>query len=84
MPERIRILTQEDLAPEIHDVNQRQFGDWWIDSGDSPVLAVRSTIVPLEYNYLLNPRHHDFATIVVEPAVPFVFDERLFGSRQRI
>jgi RES domain-containing protein len=43
------------------------------------VLAVRSTVVPFEHNYLLNPQHPDFAAISVEPAIPFLFDERLFG-----
>lgn len=31
---------------------------------------------------LLNPQHPDFAAITAEPTVPFVFDERLFGSRR--
>ena len=36
--------------------------------------------MPFENNYLLNPKHPDFAAIVVQPSVPFVFDQRLFGS----
>jgi hypothetical protein len=35
-------------------------------------------VVPLECNYLLNPGHPEFTEILVEPGVPFVFDERLF------
>jgi RES domain-containing protein len=42
------------------------------------VLKVRSTVVPSEHNYLLNPRHSDFARIRVEQIRPFVFDSRLF------
>ena len=82
VPEEIRMLTEEDLVVEFRGTNQRQLGDEWIDSCDSAVLEVRSTIVPFEHNYLLNPQHPDFAAIAVEPTAPFAFDERLFGSRQ--
>jgi RES domain-containing protein len=81
VPEHIRILRDEDLLLKLHDINQRRLGDQWIDSCASAVLEVRSTIVPVEHNYLLNPEHPDFAEIAAEPPVPFVFDERLFGSR---
>jgi hypothetical protein len=29
----------------------------------------------------LNPRHPEFSQIIAEPAIPFVFDQRLLGSR---
>jgi hypothetical protein len=41
---------------------------------------VRSIVVSFERNFLLKPSHPEFATITVEPAMPFVFDERLFGA----
>jgi RES domain-containing protein len=81
VPEHLRVLRAEDLPVEPGTTNQRQLGDQWIDSCDSAVLEVRSTVVPLEHNYLLNPRHPDFGEIAVEPPVPFVFDARLFGPR---
>lgn len=81
VPEHVRVLRAEDLRLDSPDANQRESGDHWIDSCDSAVLEVRSTIVSFEHNYLLNPRHPDFAAIAVERPVPFVFDERLFGSR---
>jgi len=79
VPDNIRILRAEDLRLDLPSASQRQIGDHWIDSRDSPVLEVRSTIVPFEHSYLLNPRHPGFAAIVVEQPVPFFFDERLFG-----
>lgn len=82
VPEQIRVQRDQDLLIESRVIDHRQLGDQWIDSCDSAVLEVRSTIVPFEHNYLLNPQHPDFAAIAVEPPVPFVFDERLFGSRQ--
>ena len=56
----------------------RQLGDQWLNSGASAVLQVRSSVVPMDYNYLLNPLHPDFANILVERPVAFDFDERLF------
>ncbi len=81
VPEHVRVLRVEDLPVESRAINRRRLGDQWIDSCDSAVLEVRSTIVPIEHNYLLNPRHPDFGKIAVEGPVAFVFDERLFGSR---
>ena len=82
VPDEILVLKEEDLVKQFRGVDQRRLGDQWIDQRASAVLAVRSTIVPIERNYLLNPQHPDFAAITAEPTVPFVFDERLFGSRQ--
>jgi hypothetical protein len=47
------------------------------------VLEIRSTIVPYEHNYLLNPKHPDFAEVTVERVTTFFFDERLFRSEQQ-
>jgi RES domain-containing protein len=82
IPKEIRILAEEDLLIKFRGANQRQLGDQWIDLCHSAVLEVRSTIVPFEHNYLLNPRRPDFAGITVEPVAPFLFDERLFRSQQ--
>jgi hypothetical protein len=51
------------------------------DRSPSQVLATPDgveVVEPLECNYLLNPGHPEFTEILVEPGVPFVFDERLF------
>jgi RES domain-containing protein len=52
-------------------------GDAWIASGTSVVLEVPSAIVESESNYLINPAHPDFASLVIEPPQPFTFDPRL-------
>src|SRR5713101_7001911 len=72
VPEEILVLREEDLMKQFRGVDRRRLGDEWIDRQVSAVLAVRSTIVPFEHNYLLNPRHPEFAAITVEPTVPFV------------
>jgi RES domain-containing protein len=54
-------------------------GDAWIASGTSAVLEVPSTVVESESNYLINPAHPDFASLVIETPQPFTFDPRLIS-----
>ena len=81
MPDGIRLLTEKDLMARFRGADQRRIGEQWIESGDSAVLMVRSTVVPFEHNFLLNPKHRDFRSITAEPPVPFVFDEHLFSPK---
>jgi RES domain-containing protein len=57
----------------------RRIGDAWLVEGATALLSVPSTIVQVERNILLNPRHPDAAGISVAEIVPFGWDERLFG-----
>lgn len=52
-------------------------GDEFIIASDAPVLKVPSSIVPLEFNFLINPGKVNMANIKVVRTFPFVFDERL-------
>ena len=54
-------------------------GDAWVCEQRTPVLAVPSAIVPVEWNYLLNPAHPDFAQIEIGDPVSFTFDRRLLN-----
>jgi RES domain-containing protein len=56
----------------------KDLGTGWIKRGSSAVLAVPSAVVPSERNYLINPKHADFARIAIAPPVPFEFDPRLW------
>lgn len=49
----------------------------WVAEARFPVLAVPSVVIPLETNYVLNPRHPDFGKIRIGAARPFRFDPRL-------
>ena len=63
----------------------RDLGTRWAVSGGTVALRVPSAVVPGEQNFLLNPRHPDFARLELggaEPfelggAEPFDLDERL-------
>ena len=55
----------------------RAIGDAWVAGRTSAVLRVPSALVPDEHNFLLNPRHEDFAQLRIGKPVPFRFDPRL-------
>ena len=53
-------------------------GESWLDAGRTAILQVPSVIVPLEFNYLLNPHHQDFMRLQIHDPAPFKIDKRLF------
>ncbi len=55
----------------------RELGSLWIEASRSAVLRVPSIVVDGEFNYLLNPRHPDFARLEIGEPQPFSFDPRL-------
>ena len=57
----------------------RGVGDDWLAKGQSSLLKVPSAVAPESTNFLINPAHADASKIRIETAVPFDFDQRLFG-----
>jgi RES domain-containing protein len=55
----------------------KKVGDQWIQNQKSVILKVPSTIIPVEYNYLINPSHPDFEKVVIHSPQKFAFDPRL-------
>jgi RES domain-containing protein len=55
----------------------REFGSRWVAESRSAVLRVPSIVVGGEFNYLLNPRHPDFARLETGDPRPLSFDPRL-------
>lgn len=80
----LETLVSDKLAPdwrmEPPPPSTRQLGDEWARSLRSPVLAVPSVIIPEETNYLFNPTHPDFKTVVIGKPTPLGFDPRLLVS----
>lgn len=64
---------EEPPPPEL-----QQLGDDWARLGSSVILGVPSVIIPNELNYLINPKHPDFAKLKIEKPADFAFDQRLF------
>ena len=58
-------------------------GTRWADSLKTAVLQVPSVVVPLESNFILNPRHPDFSRIVARAPIPFTFDTRVWKKPPR-
>ncbi|HRP24404.1 MAG TPA: RES family NAD+ phosphorylase [Thauera sp.] len=55
-------------------------GSTWLAEGTSAVLAVPSAVVPAERNYLLNPRHPDFARVILGEPKALDVDVRLLRN----
>lgn len=74
-------LPTRDIPPDWRSfpapASARKVGDRWIAEGSGAVLRVPSTIVPSEFNYLINPAHPDSSMIRLLPAEPFAIDPRL-------
>jgi hypothetical protein len=80
IPDIVSITTERDFRhrADLRELSPQALGDWWIETKESAVLEVASTVVPHEHNYLLNPAHPEFAQIATEPPALFHFDPRLF------
>jgi RES domain-containing protein len=86
----IRIEFEEDLVARVAltdlppdwrveppPASTRQFGDAWVRTGASAILALPSVIVSGEPNFLLNPAHAGFNRIARGKPEKFAFDPRL-------
>jgi len=64
-----------DSKPPIQDTSN--IGDAFVKQRETAVLKVPSSIIPPEFNYLINPNHPDTSKIKVIRSYPFNFDPRL-------
>jgi RES domain-containing protein len=55
----------------------QRIGDRWAEEQGSVILRVPSSIVPDEYNYLINPAHPDFARVEIGTPEELSIDSRL-------
>lgn len=55
----------------------QKIGDEWVSSEASVVLRVPTSVLPVEFNYLINVRHPEFSEIKLGEPQTFTFDERL-------
>lgn len=82
IPDDLLILevSIEDLPDDWNakppSITTQIIGDDFVFENEAAVLKVPSSIVPLEYNYLINPHHPDAAKIKVISQNPMVFDPR--------
>jgi RES domain-containing protein len=79
------ILIQEVNLEDLPDVWSSKppslitqtIGDDFVYYNEAAILKVPSTIVPQEFNYLINPNHEDALKIKVISTTRMVFDSRL-------
>ncbi|MDQ3748862.1 MAG: RES family NAD+ phosphorylase [Acidobacteriota bacterium] len=55
----------------------QRIGDEWAQSKASVVLRVPTSILPVEFNYLINIKHPEFSKVKLGKPQTFTFDERL-------
>ena len=77
-PSLSQSITIEDLSDnwKTDPIPQsiKKVGDRWIQNQESVILKVPSAIIPVEYNYLINPSHPDFEKVVIHSPQKFAFD----------
>ncbi|WP_428330527.1 RES family NAD+ phosphorylase [Mucilaginibacter sp.] len=77
----ITTIALEHLPPNWQDISPpvalKYIGDAFLKQKDHLLMKVPSTIVPMEYNYLLNVQHKATKKVKVLKTQPFNFDERL-------
>lgn len=81
IPDEVKVIEEKALIRRFPGLDTAKLGDHWIESGASAVLRVRSAVVSVEHNYLLNPAHPEFRQVLIAETMPFLFDERLFPPR---
>jgi len=57
-------------------------GERWLREARTAVLSLPSVVIPDERNFVLNPRHRDFARLRIHPSRPFRFDSRMWKNRR--
>jgi RES domain-containing protein len=86
LPDTVRVTSigVADLPPDWRRLDRRdalqRMGRDWLELGDSAVLAVPSAVLPAECSYLLNPRHPDFARIIMGEPEALETDLRLMRN----
>ncbi|WEA03088.1 RES family NAD+ phosphorylase [Mucilaginibacter sp. SJ] len=78
---KIITVEAEQLPEDWRDISGpvilRQLGDAFLKKQEYLIMKVPSSIVPAEYNYLLNPLHPDACEVKLLKKEPFSFDRRL-------
>ena len=83
IPDNIKILEVqiEDLPDDWNakppGITTQAIGDDFVNYNEAAVLKVPSSIVPQEFNYLINPNHSDASKIKIINTTEMGFDLRL-------
>ena len=89
----IRAILPEDIAIETVELDSlptdwqqeaaypvlQNVGKQWLLSSRTPILKLPSAIIPIEFNYILNPQHPDLK-LRLDPPIKFKFDHRMWKA----
>ncbi len=78
----IQRVTSSELPEgwDVFDIETPASSEWgtlWAEEGQTAAVQVPSSIVPEEYNILINPLHPDFPQIQVLDLQPYPLDQRV-------
>ncbi len=62
----------------------QRIGDEWVNSEASAVLRVPTSLLPIEFNYLINIGHPEFTEIEFGEPQTFTFDKRLYKREETL
>ena len=78
---QVEIVEASDLPPGWdhipHQRASQEIGDAWLRERRSLLLRIPSVVVPVEYNYVINPLHPDMASLRIGAAQPVPVDRRI-------
>ena len=78
----IHKLNPSDLPPNWntfpHSASTQVFGDRFIAENKFCVLQVPSAVTQGDFNYLINPLHHEYSGVQIVKTEKFPFDRRIF------
>jgi RES domain-containing protein len=81
IPKGIAIAQLQSLPKDWQEIpapnSTKALGNRWVQDAKTAVIAVPSSLIRIETNYLINPLHPDFKKIKVQKPVKFNFDSRL-------
>jgi RES domain-containing protein len=66
-----------DWSAEPPTKSTKNIGADWARTAKTAVLRVPSVLAPHSWNYLLNPVHPEFKTLVISSPLPYKFDPRM-------
>lgn len=83
IPNKVQELQLKNLPDDWNEksylpITTQKIGEEFVENGDNYILKAPSAIVPMEYNYLLNPNHKNHKqTKIIDVKDSFSLDERL-------
>ncbi len=88
VPDQVLELAQQDLPGNWKDIpapgSTRDFGTKLLQEGKHLVIRLPSTVIPQEFNYIINPDHKDHKLCKVVAIDDLVYDVRIKQERQRV